>query len=61
MSKRTHIDRLLDRKGITKTQHAKLKAEEEARKHEAEQVAAKIAQAAINKAMRLNVLSQPKS
>ena len=54
MSKRTHIDRLLDRKGITKTQHSKLKMEEEARKHEAEQAAAKIAQDAIDKAMRPN-------
>ena len=55
MARRTHIDRLLDRRGITKKQHAKLKHEEEARKHEAEQAAAKIAQAVIDKAMRPNV------
>ena len=54
MARRTHIDHLLDRKGITKTQHAKLKAEEVARKHEAEQEATKIAQAVIDKAMRPN-------
>ncbi len=55
MARRTHIDRLLDRRGITKKQHAKLKAEEEARKNEAEKAAAKIAQAVIDKAMRPNV------
>ena len=54
MTKRTHIDHLLERRGITKKLHAKLKAEEEARKHEAEQAAAKIAQAAIDKAMTPN-------
>ena len=55
MAKRTHIDHLLDRKGITKKQHAKLKAEDETRKREAEQAAATIAQAAIDKAMRPNM------
>lgn len=51
MARRTHIDHLLDRRGITKTQHARLKAEETAERQAAEDAASRKAEAAITKAM----------
>lgn len=49
--KRTHIDRLLDRKGITKKQHARLKAVEIAAQQQAKDAAKKLADETISKAM----------
>jgi hypothetical protein len=48
--KRTHIDHLLDRKGITTAQHKVLKAAELARLEAAENAARALASQVINKA-----------
>lgn len=52
--KRTHIDRLLDRKGITKKQHARLKAVEIAAQQQAKDAAKKLTDETISKAMTPN-------
>ena len=51
--RKTHIDRLLERKAISKKEHATLKAQEAALRAAKEHAAAKIAKRVIHKAKML--------